>query len=90
MSRQQIERGIDVAEAFGVDQSIFPLSSRAFRLVKKSPEVLTYRLAIARLVCSADDNVHSRPPLFAKIIAPACEDRVDLFEFDAHGQLRSL
>jgi hypothetical protein len=41
-------------------------------------------------VSAANDNVHAGPTLFAKIIAPSSEQRVQLLELDAHGQLRSL
>jgi hypothetical protein len=49
VSREQVERGVDVAEALGVDKSILPLGARAFGLVEKTPEVLARCLAIPRL-----------------------------------------
>jgi hypothetical protein len=90
VSREQVERGVDVAEAFAVDQPIFALSAGALRLMEKSPEVLARCLAIPRLVSAADDDVQAGPTLLAKIVAPPSEERVQLFELDAHGQLRSL
>ena len=58
--------------------------------MEKPPEILAGCLAISRLVSAADDDVHSGPTLLAKIVAPPCEERVQLFELDTHGQLRSL
>ena len=57
VSREQVERGVDVTEAFAVDQPIFALSAGAFGLVEKPPEVLARCLAIPRLVSAADDDV---------------------------------
>ena len=90
MSREQVERGVDVTEAFAVDQPIFVLSTGAFGLVEKPPEVLARCLAIPRLVSAADDDVQAGPTLLAKIVASPFEKRVQLFELDAHGHLRSL
>ena len=90
MSREQVERGVDVADALGVDESILPLGARAFGLVEKPPEVLARCLAIPRLVSAADDDVQAGPTLLAKIVASPFEKRVQLFELDAHGHLRSL
>ena len=90
VSREQVERGVDVAEALAVDQSILPLSAGAFGLVEKPPEVLARCLAIPRLVSAADDDVETGPTPLSKIVTPPCEERVQLFELDAHGQLRSL
>ncbi len=90
VSREQVQRGVNVAEAFTVDESILPLSAGAFGLVEKPPEVLARCLAIPRLVSAADDDVQTGPTPLAKIVAPPCEQRVQLFELDAHGQLRSL
>ena len=90
MSREQIERGVDVTEAFAVDQPIFALSAGAFGLVEKPPEVLACCLAIPRLVSAADNDVQAGPTPLAKIVAPPYEERVQLFELDAHGQLRRL
>jgi hypothetical protein len=41
-------------------------------------------------VSAADYDVHSGPTPFAKIITPPSEEFVQLFELDAHGQLRNL
>jgi hypothetical protein len=90
VSRQQIERGVDVAQTFAVEKPILSLSSGALSLVEKPPEVLARRLTIPRLVSAADDDVQAGPTLLAKIVAPPREDRVQLFELNAHGQLRSL
>ena len=90
VSREQVERGVDVTEAFAVDQPIFALSAGAFGLVEKPPEVLARCLAIPRLVSAADDDVQAGPTRLAKIVAPPAEERVQLFELDAHGQLSSL
>jgi len=90
VSREQIECGIDVAEAFGVDQPVLPFSGGALGLVEKATEILARCLAIPRLVSAADDDIHTGPTLLAKIIPPSCEERVQLFELDAHRQLRSL
>ena len=90
VSRQKVERGVDVTETFAVDQPIFPFSAVSFGLVEKPPEVLARCLAIPRLVSAADDDVQAGPTPLAKIVAPSSEERVQLFELDAHGQLRSL
>ena len=90
MSREQIERGLDVAETLGVDQPIFSLSRRAVDLVEKPPEVLARCLAIPRLVSPANDDIQTGPTLLAKLIAPPSEECVELLELDAHGQLCSL
>ena len=90
VSREQVERGVDVAEAFAVDQPILSLSAGAFGLVEKPPKVLARCLSIPRLVSAADDDVQAGPTRLAKLVAPSSEQRVQLFEFDAHGQLRSL
>ena len=58
--------------------------------MEKPPEVLARCLPIPWLVGAADDDVQAGPTPLAKIIAPHSEERVQLFEFDAHGQLRSL
>jgi hypothetical protein len=87
VSRQQIECRIDIAKSFGVDKAVFPLSRGAFGLVEKPSEVLTRCLAVPRLVSAADDDVQACPTFLAKIVAPAFEEGVQLFEFDAHGQL---
>ena len=39
---------------------------------------------------ATDDDVQAGPTTLAKIVAPPSEERVQLFELDAHGQLRSL
>jgi hypothetical protein len=88
--REQVERGVDVAEAFPVDQPILPLSGGALDLVQKLAEVLARCFPIPGLVSSADDDVQAGPTLLAKIVAPPSEERVQLFELDTHGQLRSL
>jgi hypothetical protein len=90
VAREQVERGVDVTKAFAVDQPIFALGARALRLVEKPPEVLARCLAIPRLVSAADDDVQAGPTPLAKIVAPPYEERVQLFELDAHGQLRRL
>ena len=90
MSREQVERGVDVTETFAVDQPIFPFSAVALGLVEKPPEVLACCLPIPRLVSATNDDVQAGPTSFAKIVAPPSEERVQLFELDAHGQLRSL
>ena len=90
VSREQVERGVDVTEALGVDESILLLGARAFGLVEKPSEVLARCLAIPRLVSAADDDVQAGPTPLSKIVAPPSEERVQLFELDAHGQLRSL
>ena len=90
VSREQVKRGVDVAEALGVDESILPLGAGAFGLVEKPPEVLARCLAIPRLVSAADDDVQAGPTRLAKVASPSSEKRVQLFELDAHGQLRSL
>ena len=58
--------------------------------MEKSPEVLACCLAIPRLVGATDDDVQAGPAHLAKVVAPSREERVQLFELDAHGQLRSL
>ena len=90
VSRKKVERGVDVAEALGVDQAVLALGAGAFGLVEKSSEVLACCLAISRLVSAADDHAHAGPTSFAKILAPSSEQRVQLLELDAHGQLRSF
>ena len=90
VSREQVERGVDVTEAFAVDQPIFPFSAVAFGLMEKLPEVLAHCLPIPWLVGAADDDVQAGPTSLAKIVAPPPEERVQLFELDAYAQLRSL
>jgi hypothetical protein len=90
VSREQVERDVDVAKAFAVDQPIFALSAGAFGLVEKPPEVLARCLPIPRLVSATDNDVKAGPTRLAKLVAPSSEERVQLFELDAHGQLRSL
>jgi len=90
MSREQVECGVDVAEAFAVDQPILSLSAGAFGLVEKLPKVLTRCLPIARLVSATDYDVQAGPTRLASVVAPSSEQRVQLFELDTHGQLRSL
>ena len=58
--------------------------------MEKLPKVLARCLPIPWLVGAADDDVQAGPTPLAKIVAPHSEERVQLFEFDAHGQLRSL
>jgi len=90
VSREQIERRVDVAEALSVNQPVLSLSCGALGLVEKPAEILARCLAIPRLVSAADDNVHAGPTLLAKIVAPPAEERVQLFKLGAHGQLCSL
>ena len=58
--------------------------------MEKLPEILARCLPIPWLVGAADDDVQAGPTSLAKIVAPPPEERVQLFELDAHGQLRSL
>lgn len=90
MSCEQVKRGVDITEAFAVDQPIFALSAGAFGLVEKPPEILARCLGIPRPLSAADDDVQVRPRPLAKIVAPPSEERMERFELDAHGQLRSL
>ena len=90
VSREQVERGFHIAQAFGVNQPILSLSAEALGLVEKLPEVLACRLSISRLVGATDDDVQAGPTLLTKIAAPPSEKRVQLFEFDANSQVRSL
>ena len=41
-------------------------------------------------MCAADNDVQAGPTTLAEIVVPPSEERVQLFELDAHGQLRSL
>ena len=90
VSREQIERRVNVANPFGIYQPVLPFSGRALGLMKKPPEILTGCFAISRLVSAADHDVHRGPTPLAKPIAPACGKFVQLFKFNAHGQLCSL
>jgi hypothetical protein len=90
VSRQQVERGVDVTKTFAVDQPIFSFSAVALGLVEKLAEVLARCLSISRLMGATDDDVQASPARLAKIVAPPREERVQLLELDAHGQLRSL
>ena len=74
VSREQVERGVDVTEAFAVDQPIFALSAGAFGLVEKPPKVLARCLAIPRLVSAADDDVQARLTPLARSF-PSVEER---------------
>ena len=76
VSREQVERGIDVAEAFGVDQPILSLSVGAFGLVEKPPEILACCLSIPRLMAATDNDVQAGPTRLAKVVAPPFEERV--------------
>src|SRR6201989_2400114 len=71
--REQVERAIDVAEPFGVDQPILPLSGGTFRLMEKLAEVLTCCLAVPRLVGAADDDIQAGPTRLVKVVAPSSE-----------------
>jgi hypothetical protein len=90
VSRQQVERGVDVTKTFAVDQPILPFSGVALGLVEKLPEVLARCLAIPWLVGATDNDVQASPARLAKIVAPSCEKHVQLLELNAHSQLRSL
>jgi hypothetical protein len=79
VSREQVERGIDVAEALGVDQTILPLSTVTLGLVKKLPKILACCLPISGLMGTADHDVQAGPTSFAEIVAPPSEERVQLF-----------
>jgi hypothetical protein len=57
VSREQVQRGVDVADTFAVDQPVLALSAVSFGLVEKSPEVLAGCLAIPRLMTAADDDI---------------------------------
>ena len=85
VSREQIERGVNVTETFAVNQPIFPFSAEALGLVEKLPEVLARCLSIPRLVGATDDCVQASPTALAKIVAPPSEERVQLFQLNAHG-----
>jgi hypothetical protein len=87
---KQVEGGVEVAEAFAVDEPILALSAMSLRLVKKPPEVLARCFPISRLVSATDDDVQAGPTLLPKIVAPPCEKRVQLLELDAHSQFRGL
>ena len=63
MSRQQVERRVDVAETFAVDQPILPFSGGALALVKKLSKILARCLAISWLMSAADDDVQASPRL---------------------------
>src|SRR6476646_12214457 len=82
VSRQKVERGVDVAEALGVDQTILPFSAGTLGLVKKLAEILACCLPISGLMGAADDDVEAGPTSLAKIVAPPSEERVQLFELD--------
>src|SRR5580765_2475179 len=58
--------------------------------MEKLTEVLARCLPIPWLVGAADDDVQAGPTSLAKIVAPPSEERVQLLELDAHGELRSL
>jgi hypothetical protein len=90
VSREQVECGVDIADAFGVDQPILALSAQAPGLMQKPPEVLADCLSISRLVSATDDDVQARPTPFAEIVAPPSNKGVQLVELDAHGELRGF
>ena len=90
MSREKVERGVDVTETFAVDQPILPLSTVSFGLVEKSTEVLARCLPISRLVSATDHDVKAGTTPLAKVVAPSSDDSVQLLEFNAHGQLCNL
>jgi hypothetical protein len=58
--------------------------------MEKLPKVLARCLAIPWLVSATDDDVQPGPTSLVEIVAPPSEERVQLFELDAHGELRSL
>ena len=58
--------------------------------MEKLTEVLARCLPIPWLVGAADDDIQAGPTSLAEIVAPPSEERVQLFELDAHGELRSL
>jgi len=90
VSREQVERRVDVAKAFGVHQAVLALGAGAFGLVEKPAEVLACCLSISRLVGAADHNVQAGPTRLAKVVTPSSEQRVQLIELHAHSQLRSF
>ena len=90
MSRQQVERGVDVAETFAIDHPILAFSGGALALVKKLSKILARCLAISWLMSATDDDVQASPTPLANIVAPPFEKCVQLLELDAHRQLRSL
>ena len=65
VSRKQVERGIDLVEALAVEQSFLPFGGEPLALMEQAPEILRRRLAISRLVISANDDVEVGPALFA-------------------------
>jgi hypothetical protein len=90
VSREQVERGVDVGEAFAVYQPILPLSGGALGLVEKPLKVLARCLAIPRLVSATDDDVQAGPTPPAKFVAPSSEKRVQLLQLDTHGKACGL
>jgi hypothetical protein len=90
VSREQVERGVDITEALGINQPVLSFSRGALGLMEKPSEILAGCLPISRLVSATDDDVQAGPAPLAKIAAPSCEKRVQLFELNAHGQLCSL
>jgi len=90
VSREQIERAIDVAEALGIHKPILALSAGAVGLMEKPTEVLACCFAISWLMGPADDDVQAGPAGLAKLVTPTPEQRVQLLELDAHGQTGSL
>lgn len=58
--------------------------------MEKPPEVLACCLSIPRLMGVADDDVKAGPTCLTEVIAPMCEQRMQLLKFDAHGQARGL
>ena len=68
--REQVERGLDITEAFGVNQPVLPFRSGALGLMEKAAEILARCLSISRLVSAADHDVHTDPSSLADMIAP--------------------
>ena len=90
VSGEKVERGVDVAEAFPVDHPILPQGAGTLRLMEKPLEVLARCLTIPRLMSATDYDVQAGPSCLAEMVAPSSEQRVQLFELDAHSELRSL
>jgi hypothetical protein len=76
VSRKQIERSVNIIEAFAVKPPFLTFGSEALRPVKQAREVLRRRFAIPWLVIPTDDDVKIGPACLAEVAPPSFDDTV--------------
>jgi len=61
VSREQVERSVNVLEAFAVENPLLAFRGESFAFLKQAGEILRRRFAVARLVIAANDDVSLSP-----------------------------